>query len=85
MFLVFFGQDNKSPEISANETILNLFEPGHTFMSADSFHHQVELSLKKKERVYDFDNFVDAVQKAQKSKTEVKIMSHLDFYKWKYL
>ena len=51
-------------------------------MSADSFYHQVELSLEKKGKV-DFDDFVDAVQKAQKSKTEVKIMSHLDYYKWK--
>ena len=54
-------------------------------MSADSFHHQVELSFKKKGKVYDFDDFVDAVQKAQKSKTEVKILSNLDFYKWKDL
>ena len=35
---------------------IKYFEPGHTFMSADSFHHQIELLMKKKKRV---DNFAD--------------------------
>ncbi|KAG5877194.1 hypothetical protein JTB14_024199 [Gonioctena quinquepunctata] len=54
-------------------------------MSADSFHHQVELSLKNKGKVYEFDDFVEAVQKARKTNTEVKVMSHQDFFNWKDL
>ena len=30
---------------------------GHTFMSADSFHHQVEKEMKQVKNVYDFDDF----------------------------
>lgn len=48
-------------------------------MSADSYHHSVEQSLQKKRKVYDFDYFVDAVQKAVK-KSDVKIMEVSDFY-----
>ncbi|XP_030746373.1 uncharacterized protein LOC115891019 [Sitophilus oryzae] len=83
--LSFFVRIINSSEILASEILINFFEPGHTFMSADSFHHQVELSLKRKGKVYDFNDFVEAVQKAQKSRTEVKIMSHHDFYQWKDL
>ncbi|KAK4873128.1 hypothetical protein RN001_015157 [Aquatica leii] len=74
-----------SEEISAKSIILNYFEPGHTFMSADSFHHQVELSMKKKQKIYDFDDFSDAVGSACKGNVEVKKMEHNDFYKWKNL
>lgn len=81
--LTFLTRIVNSIEISANEIIFNYFEPGHTFMSADSFHHQVELSIKKKGKLYDFNDFVDAVQKAQKSKAEVKSMRYQDFFKWK--
>ena len=41
--------------------ILKYFEPGHTFMSADSFHHKVELAMRQKKRVEDFQDFVDIV------------------------
>lgn len=70
-----------------NDTILNAesitlkyFEPGHTFMSADHFHHQVEKSMKKKGKVYDFDDFVDVVKKANSMKNYVKVMQVSDFY-----
>lgn len=36
-----------SLEISINTITLKYFETGHTFMSGDSFHHQVELGMKK--------------------------------------
>ena len=35
------------------EIIINYFEPGHTFMSADIFHHQVEMALEKQNKTYD--------------------------------
>ena len=36
-----------STKVAWNEIEVKYFETGHTFMSADSFHHQVERSLKK--------------------------------------
>lgn len=39
-------------------------------MAADSFHHRVELSLKRKGKVYDFVDFVDAVRKSSHNNTD---------------
>lgn len=49
-FLIFIINSN---EIEANEINIHYFQPGHSFMSADSFHHQIEQSLKKMGKVYD--------------------------------
>jgi hypothetical protein len=51
-----------SPETSTDVIRLKYFEPGHTFMSADAFHHQVEKSLQARDKVYDFDDYVSCVQ-----------------------
>nr|CAH7747677.1 unnamed protein product [Callosobruchus chinensis] len=56
---------------------------GHTFMSADAFHHQVELSLKESRKVLDFDDFKSAVQQSNSSKVNVKEMKIEDFFQWK--
>lgn len=48
--LAFFSMlaDLINSDVIATEQItLYYFEPGHTFMSCDQFHHQVELSMKK--------------------------------------
>lgn len=82
-FLTFLVRMVNSNEIAAQELIVNYFEPGHTFMSADSFHHQVELSLKRQGKTYDFDDFIQAVSTSRKSKIDVKPMTHNDFYLWK--
>ncbi len=58
------------------------FEPGHTFMSADYFHHQVEQSLKMMKKVYDFENFRSAVQKANSQNVAIAAMTFQDFYNW---
>lgn len=71
-----------SDEIAADSIELKFFEPGHTFMSADSFHHQVELSMKKKKRVYDFSDFEDCVRKAAVGGVDVKSMAVSDFCDW---
>ena len=39
------------------EIIFRYFEKGHTFMSADSFHHQVEKGMKIEKNVYDGADF----------------------------
>jgi len=51
-FLTFFINSNQT---ATNMIDLFFFEPGHTFMSADNFHHQVESSLKKRKKIYDFN------------------------------
>ena len=52
------------------------FEKGHTFMAADSFHHQVEEAIKQRKYLYYFGDFVSAV----KSKGKVDIMLPVDFF-----
>jgi len=71
-----------SDEISADEIRLKFFEPGHTFMSADSFHHQAEQSLKKAGKVYDFGDFAECVQNANKGKVVVKEMQMSNYFEW---
>ena len=58
------------------------FEPRHTFMSADSFHRQVEKSLKRMKKVYDFSDFVSCVQSCNSGKVDVKEMRQEDFFTW---
>ncbi|KAG8292564.1 hypothetical protein J6590_036307 [Homalodisca vitripennis] len=53
----------------------------YTFMSADSFHHQVELLLKNRKN-YDFEDFGSAVSTANSGKEEVLKMQVGDFYEW---
>ncbi|XP_031327380.1 uncharacterized protein LOC116160352 [Photinus pyralis] len=71
-----------SDEINANEIVIKYFEPGHTFMAADSFHHKVELSMKKMgNKLYDFGDFVQAVKQASRQ-TEVLPMELQHFFIW---
>ncbi|CAH1997778.1 unnamed protein product [Acanthoscelides obtectus] len=81
-FLVYIVN---STSISAETIHLNYFEPGHTFMSADSFHHQVEESLKRQVKTYDFADFEKAVQSSNKGKVQIKSMKLNDFQLWKSL
>lgn len=75
-FLVYIVN---SYEISTNE-IIYYFEPGHTYMSADSFHHQVDMALKKQNKTYDFNDFEDAFKSTNKAKVDVKVMKHDSLY-----
>ena len=45
---------------SLKKIILRYFEKGHT-MSADAYHHQVEKSLKEMKNVYDFQDWISAL------------------------
>lgn len=79
----FFVHMINCNDISAQKIDLKYFEPGHTFMSADSFHHQVEHSLKKKGKVYDFQDFVDCVENARSGKNVVvAVMELQNFHEW---
>ncbi|CAG9763025.1 unnamed protein product [Ceutorhynchus assimilis] len=70
-----------------NSSLLNLqtldikyFQSGHTFMSSDSFHHQIELSLKKRKKVYDFQDFLDCVKSSNSKKVNLKEVKLDGFY-----
>ena len=43
-----FANELNSENSSVKNIILKYYNPGHTFMSADSFHHQVEQGLRQR-------------------------------------
>ena len=55
---------------------LKYFEPGHTFMLADSFHYQIEQGMRQRNRVEGFQDFVETVDSCVKS----ILMSFNDFF-----
>lgn len=81
--LCFFIYIVNSSDVSLFDLEIKYFEPGHTFMSADSFHHQVEKSLVKLGKVFDFDHYKDAVGNANLSKVHVDELKINNFFKWK--
>ena len=42
---------------------IRYFEKGHTFMAADSFHKNVEDAMRHKKKLYDFNDFVECIDK----------------------
>lgn len=80
--ICFFIYIVNSSEVALENLVVKYFEPGHTFMAADSFHHQVELSLKRKKRVYDFNDFVNVVKDANSSRVNVHVMQIQHFYEF---
>lgn len=83
LFTFFVYLLNYCIDISINKVDIFYFEPGHSFMAADSFHHQVELSMKHSGKVCDFQDFVNCVKKANAGKVDVKEISGDDLFAWK--
>ena len=77
----FFVYIVNSLEVQLNESTIKYFELGHTFMSADSFHHQVELSVKHKGNVYNFSDFTLAAS-SNSGKIYVKLLQNQSFIDW---
>ena len=84
--IVFTAQNKNWTWYSAKVTFVNsprqiqtitfkYFEPGHSFMSADSFHVAVEKEFKKRKNIYDFEDFVDVIN----TRGEAITMDHKDF------
>ena len=48
-------------------------------MSADNFHHQVELSLAVTGKIYDFNDYISCMQNANSGKVIVTSMQPTDF------
>lgn len=55
--------DEVNKDDGPDEIIFRYFEKGHTFMSADSFHHQVEKGMREVKDVYDGADFEAIVNK----------------------
>uniref|UniRef100_A0A8D8B3Y4 (northern house mosquito) hypothetical protein n=1 Tax=Culex pipiens TaxID=7175 RepID=A0A8D8B3Y4_CULPI len=79
LFLVMILLVN-SALVQTNVVEFKFFEPGHTFMSADSFHHSVERRMKAAERghVLTTDDFFECVNTAQQNAVAVR-MDPADF------
>ena len=59
--------------VSTEDLTLKFFEPGHTFMGADSVHHGVEQEMRRRPGgvVYDLEDFVSVVKNSNSKKMEV--------------
>lgn len=75
-FLIHFINSDYT---TINSLKLKYLQTGHTFMSADSFHHQVEKSLKQKGKVIDFDDYKTCVQISNSGRTTCIDMAVNDF------
>lgn len=73
-----------SGELETQIIDIHFFEVGHTFMSADSFHHMVERSMNEKKNLYDFKDFTDCVEATSKNVKLINMKPDL-FYNWKDL
>lgn len=73
-----------SETISAEDVTLKFFEPGHTFMSADSFHHGVEQEMRHRPGgvVFDFDDFLSVVANSNSRKVEVVKLKNDNIRAW---
>lgn len=79
----FFVHIVNSAEVSLESLTVKYFEPGHTFMAADSFHHQVERCLKQKGKVYDFKDFSGSVKDTSNNAKVISYVMEIDdFYNW---
>ncbi len=58
---------------------LKFFEPGHTFMAADSVHAGIEKEMKKQKVIFDFPDYVSLVERSNSKGNKAIPMSHLDF------
>lgn len=88
----FLAHIINSSDIATNVLEIYYFEPGHSFMSADSFHHQVEQSLNSYcsssktgagGKVYDFNDFERVIEQVKVKNVKVLSMELRDFRDWK--
>ena len=66
-----------SDRISAQTITIKFLEAGHTFMSADSIHADVEKRMKIKREILDFDDFAQCIRHRN---INVLVMNFSDFY-----
>ena len=73
-----------SDKITCDDITLKYFERGHTFMSADSFHHGVEKEISKQPggNLYDFPDFVRVVSQSNSGHVDVVELAPDDVRAW---
>ena len=71
-----------SDRISAQTITIKFLEAGHTFMSADSIHADVEKRVKIKKEILDFDDFAQCIRHRN---INVLVINFSDFYHLKEL
>ncbi|CAH2000887.1 unnamed protein product [Acanthoscelides obtectus] len=59
--------------------IVKYFEPGHSFMKADSVHGQIGREWRKRKQILDVNDFVDVINASSKKNKPI-VMRHSDFY-----
>lgn len=74
-----------SDTTSRKDITLKFFERGHTFMSADSFHHGVEQQMRNRPGgvVYDFKDFVSVVASSNSRKVDVVKLENTNVLDWR--
>ena len=70
--------------VAMDDVTLKYFEPGHTFMSADSVHHGVEQEMKRRPGgfIHDFEDFLSVVKSSNSKKMEVVEMTNDNIMDW---
>lgn len=70
--------------VATKDVTLKFFEPGHTFMSADSVHHGMEQEMRRRPGgvVYDFEDFVSVVKNSNSKKMEVMELKNEAIRDW---
>ena len=66
--------------VATEEVELKYLKKGHTFMSVDSKHKQIQQEMRNMRKIYDFDDFQTCVKK---DKCEVMEMQIDNFQEWK--
>ena len=79
LYTALLNEVNAEGEYASSVT-LKYFEPAHTFMSTDDFHHQMEQRMRQKKNVEYFQDFVDVVSSCDQSLV-MKCNDFLDFQK----
>jgi len=63
-----------------NEVIIKYLTKGHTHMSADGIHFNIETKIRRKGKVYDFDDLIDNITECR---AKVQVLRLETFYQWK--
>nr|CAI5869876.1 unnamed protein product [Callosobruchus analis] len=79
LFSYLVGVVNSS-DIEADSIELDYLEPGHTFMSADYFHHQVTQQVKLNGKLYDFADFEECMQRSCSGQVIVRLCNRWFFF-----
>lgn len=66
-------------EWGPSQITIKYFEPGHSFMAADSVHGNISTEMKKYPNIYDFEQLVKIIDKSSK-KTRCHVLSFSDFF-----